>query len=177
MGALMNRELRQTLVADLKRLNLPWQISSGQNEQEELRWIRIANLHIARIEIGLSSDAQWLRIGPHSVTRFSNGKPCVFLLPILELPFDEAFRLLERGLHAHQLSSEFLKLFPFEDVVVTGLESDSEHWTSLALKWVEQRPLSDKLMHALQMLKQNGPTQKVRHAAQKLATREIRRRE
>jgi len=52
------------------------------------------------------------------------------------------------------------------DVVCTGLESHSERWAALALKWAEQLPTSPKLQTALRVLSTNGPTQKLRHAGQ-----------
>ncbi len=173
---MMNRELQQRLQAELNRPGLPWKMSPNHEAQQqpELQWLSIANLATARIELGLSSDARWVRAASQSVTAFSPDKPCVFLLPVLEVSLDEACRLLERGLQASGLSAEFVKVFPFEDVVATGLESHSEHWTSLALKWAEQLPASSKLQSALQTLRTTGPTQKIRHAAQKLLARQRR---
>jgi len=173
---MMNRELHERLLAELSRPGLPWKTSPNHEAQEQagLRWLPISNLTTARIELGLSSDARWLRAASESVTAFSSDKPCVFLLPVLEVELDEARRLLARGLEASGLSAEFLKVFPFEDVVATGLQSHSEHWTSLALKWAEQLPASSKLQSAVQTLRTSGPTQRIRQAAQKLLARQRR---
>jgi hypothetical protein len=92
----------------------------------------------------------------------------------LEVTLDEARRLLEQGLLATGLSTDFIAAFPIEDVVVTGLESPSEHWSALALKWAEQLPPSPKLQTALQSLVTHGPTQKLRHEAQRLLARQRR---
>lgn len=134
----------------------------------DLQWLPVVNFPSARIELGLASDGRWVVAAPHSVCAFSPDKPCVFLLPVLELDSGEARRALEQALLARRLSAEFVDLFPLEDVVATGLESHSEHWTALALKWAQQQPVSPRLQSALQTLKNNGPTQKIRHAAQKL---------
>lgn len=172
----MNRELHTRLLGELNRPGLPWE--TGQNHESQgraiLQWLPIANLTEARIQLGLSSDASWVRATPQSVTAFRSDKPCVFLLPVLEVGLEETHRQLERGLHASGLSTEFLKVFPFEDVVATGLESHSERWTSLALKWAERLPTSSKLLRALQTLGTNGPTQEIRHAAQKVLARQRR---
>ncbi|GEM_PF-2814369 len=172
----MNNELHQKLLAELSRPGLPWKTSPNRETQEQaaLQWLPIANLTEARIELGISSDARWVRVAPQSVTTFSPEKSCVFLLPVLEVQLEDVSRRLERGLQASGLSSEFLKVFPFEDVVAAGLESHSEHWTSLALKWAEQLSASSKLLRALQTLRTNGPTQPIRHAAQKLLARQRR---
>jgi hypothetical protein len=105
---------------------------------------------------------------------FLPDKPCVFLLPVLEVGLEEVRCRLEQGLQASGLSAEFLKVFPFEDVVVTGLESHSEHWISLALKWAEQLPATSRIQSALQALRFTGPTQKIRHAAQELLAQQRR---
>jgi len=172
----MNRELQERLLAKLSRHGLPWNTSPNHETEAQatLRWLSIANLTAARIELGLSSDARWVRVTSQSVTAFRDDKPCVFLLPVLEVDLGEVHRVLEQGLQAKGLSEEFSSVFPFEDVVTTGLESHSEHWTSLALKWAEQLPESPKLQSALQSLASNGPTQTIRHAAQKLLARQPR---
>jgi hypothetical protein len=170
----MNQELQSRLLSELGRLGLPWE--TGENHdvhgQGTIQWLPIANLTQARVQLGVSSGASWVRATPQSIAVFSSDTPCVFLLPVLEVALDEARRLLECGLQVNGLSTDFLKAFPFEDIVATGLESNSERWTSLALRWAEQLPTSSKLQRALQTLKANGPTQKVRHAAQKLLARQ-----
>jgi hypothetical protein len=173
---MMNRELQERLFAELGKQELPWKTSPNHETEAQalLRWLSIANLTAARIELGLSSDARWVRATSQSVTVFRHDKPCVFLLPVLEVDLGEARRALEQGLQARGLSTEFVSVFPFEDVVTTGLESHSEHWIGLALKWAEQLPVSSKLQSALQSLASNGPTQKARHAAQKLLAQQRR---
>ncbi|MEI7731572.1 MAG: hypothetical protein WCO56_18505 [Verrucomicrobiota bacterium] len=166
----MNQELQQRLLAALARPGLAWKTSLNHeiHEQASLQWLPIANVTTANIELGIASDACWLRATSHSVTRFSEGKPCVFLLPVLEVEIHELVRLFEYNLQKKGLSTEFVKTFPFEEVVSTGLESHSEHWTALALKWAEQLPPSSKLQASLSVLASNGPTQKIRQAGQKL---------
>lgn len=170
----MKEKLQEQLRAELARQGLTWKASPDYDDQlkSQIQWLPVVNLTAARIELGLSSDGHWVVAAPQSVWAFTPDKSCVFLLPLLEVEPDEARRLLKRGLEANGLSAEFLKVFPFEAVVATGLESHSERWTSLALKWAEQLPASLKLQSALQTLRTGGPTQKIRHAAQKLLARQ-----
>jgi hypothetical protein len=56
----------------------------------------------------------WVRAASQSVTVFRSEKPCVYLLPILEVDLDDVRRLLERGLQEKNLSREFVRVFPFE---------------------------------------------------------------
>jgi hypothetical protein len=172
----MNQKLQEELRAELTRPGLAWKTSPDYEDQlrTELQWLPVVNFAVARIELGLSSDGRWVVVAPRSVCAFSPDKPCIFLLPVLEVDLEEARRHLEQGLLANGLSTEFLKIFPFEDVVATGLASHSERWASLALKWAEQMPTSPKLQSASQMLRSDGPTQKIRHAAQKLLAQQRR---
>jgi hypothetical protein len=171
---MINDELHKRLITELSRPGLPWKTSPNHESQEQatLQWLPIVNLTAARIELGLSSDARWLRATSQSVTAFSPDKSPVFLLPVLEIEFNEVRRLIERGLEAKGLFAEFVKAFPFEDVVCTGLESHSERWAALALKRAEQLPTSPKLQTALHVLATNGLTQKLRHAGQNLLARQ-----
>ena len=170
----MSREEQKRLLTELNRLGLAWMTTPSHETQGQtaLRWLPVTNLAAPRIQLGLSSDARWVRATSASVTEFTEDKTCVFLLPVLEIALDEAKRLLAQGLQARGLSAEFLAAFPFESVVAEGLKSHSEHWTSLALKWAEQLPASTKLQSALHSLASSGPTQKLRHAAWKMLARQ-----
>lgn len=170
---MMNREIQEHLLAELSRPGLSWQTGPSHDTQAKatLRWLPIVNLAVPRIELGLSSDAYWVRIAPQSVSEFRPDMLPVFLLPVLEVPFVEAQRLFREALQTRGLSKDFLAVFPFEQVATTGLESDSEHWASLALEWAETMPSSQQLQDALQTLVRHGPTQELRHAAQKLLAR------
>ena len=170
----MNRELYARLVGELGKPGLLWETGQDHESQERatLQWLPIAKLTDARIELGLSSNASWVRATPQSVTVFRSDNPCVFLLPVLEINPDELRQLLGHGLQARGLSTEFIRVFPFEVVVATGLESHSERWAGLALKWAEHLDASSRLQNALGALATNGPTQKLRHAAQKLLARQ-----
>ena len=170
----MNRELQHRLQAELGRPGLAWKSSPRHESQEQttMRWLPVANPPAARIELGISSDAWWVVPAPQSVTELRPDTPCVFLLPVLEVTLDEARRSLAQGLRAIGLTTEYLAVFPFDDVVATGLESSSERWAGLALKWAEQLPTSSRLQNALRSLISHGPTQKLRHAAQKLLARQ-----
>jgi hypothetical protein len=173
MGAVMNRELRSRLISELQHAQLAWQTSPRHDVASRLsvRWFPVANLTAARIQIGLSIDGWWVVPGSQSVTEFTPGTPCVFLLPVLEVSLDGANRALLEGLQQAGLSGDFIALFPFEAVVVCGLESLSQQWARLALIWAEELPASDKLRCALELARTRGPTQEIRHAAQRLIAR------
>jgi hypothetical protein len=89
----------------------------------------------------------------------------------LEISLDDLRRALELGLQKRGLSQEFTQVFPFDDIVATGLQSHSEHWAGLALKWAEHLSNSPRLLSALAALGKDGPTQRLRHDAQRLLAR------
>lgn len=136
-----------------------------------MSWIPVVTLDAARVRLGVSSDARWVRATQDSVAEFEPGANCVFLLPVMEVQLDEVLRRLREGLRAKALPEELLELFPLQDIVATGLESHSERWVRLALVWAEQVPASQNLIAALRKLVISGPTQRLRHAGQKLLAR------
>jgi hypothetical protein len=165
----MREEVRQKLLAELNQPGLPWQ--TGQNhaaKDKPLRWIPVADLTAVRLQLGISAHAWWVVIGPGSVTEFSPGTPCVFLLPVLEVPLEEARQLMKKALSEKGLPKDLIDTFPFEGVVCTGLSSHSERWASLAIEQVKTLPHSPELGAALGALAKNGPTQALRHGAQKV---------
>jgi hypothetical protein len=89
----------------------------------------------------------------------------VFMLPILELPLDHFRHLVTEALRQHHLTAGFLSVFPFQEVVRTGLESMSEHWAGLALNWARRMDSNDGLRDSLKILAEHGPTQQLRHQA------------
>jgi len=140
----------------------------GASLNEEVRWTKVVELPAIRLQIGLSSQGWWVVPGPASVTEFMPGVKPVFLLPILEMEPEAVDDAIRGGLSVLGLPEPLLTRFPFEEVVVTGLNGTSEQWINLGLRWASSLPSSDKLINALKQTAENGPTQKIRQVAQKL---------
>jgi hypothetical protein len=169
MGAAIRDEMREKLATKLSKLELPWQVGRIHAPGESpLRWIPVIDLKEARLRLGISSGAWWVVIGPGSITEFKPDVQPVFLLPILELPLEKVRRLIEEALQANSLPRELINIFPFEDVINTGLKSHSERWASLALERAKTWTFSSGLAAGLEALAKSGPTQKLRHGAQKV---------
>jgi hypothetical protein len=164
----MDPDRRRELAAELGNAAIPWKAVSGTVEGSVIRWTPIALFETARLDLGISSNGWWVRATEQTAREFPAGQDCVFLLPILEVAPIEVHQRLLDGLRARGLSEEFVELFPFEDVVVTGLESQSEHWASLALRWAKTIGRSSRVERALAALADSGPTQKLRHAGRRL---------
>jgi hypothetical protein len=124
----MDPERRRQLAGGLAGSPIPWKALRGPVEGSVIRLTPVASLETARLELGISSEGWWVRTTEESAREFPAGQDCVFLLPILEVTPVEARERLLGGLRAKGMSEEFIDLFPFEEVVATGLEGQSEHW-------------------------------------------------
>ncbi len=166
---MINEGLQKQLLALIEELCPQWQAFPRHDTENKaiLRWLPVAYIAAAKIQLGISSDAYWVRLTPQGAMEFKSDSSFVFLLPMLEIPFHEVIELIGNGLKQHGLSIKFLKGFPSENIAITGLSSCSEHWADLALNWTEQLPPTSNIQSALQTLAQGGPTQRLRHKAQK----------
>lgn len=167
MGALVE-ERRSELLAGLRLVSAEWRELTGARPDSMIRWCPVAVLEGARLCVGLSFDGWWTTGSERSAREFRSESDAMFFLPILELAPGNVRRQIAEGLSRLGLSSEFVQLFPFEDVMVVGLKSASEHWVSLALKWAEVEKNSPRIRAALVFAAKTGPTQSIRHAARRL---------
>lgn len=148
-----------------------WQTSPRHEELSELvRWRLSARLEKVGLRLGLSEQGHWVVIGPSSATELRSGIRPVFLLPLLQMSRSEALSTLKAELRIHNIDVDALKYFPVEDIVVAGLESSAEHWSSLALTWAAEMVPTPRLHEALAHLTKSGVTQAIRHQAKKIGT-------
>lgn len=165
----MKDELKNELLMALSQLDAPWVEKTGySSEGTGLNWLTVAVLSDGRFRLGLTSHGLWARSTDAVVQTVDDKSACVFFLPVLEnLPEVACGKIID-GLRHYGLSEEFINLFPFEQIVIVGLNSHSEYWCTLALRWVLFIPRSDDLKDALEFLSKAGETQKIRHTAKKL---------
>lgn len=148
-----------------------WETSPRHERPDELvRYRPSAKLDKAGLRLGLSDQGYWVVIGPSSATELRDGTSPIFLLPLLQMSRTEALSALETGLRAHSAQLDALDHFPIESLVVTGLESGAEHWSSMALAWAAEMAPTPRLAEALGLLSKSGATQAIRHRAQKIRT-------
>lgn len=166
---MMLTEPSEKMRQELRRPGLAWRVNARHEAPaEQLKWLPVAKFDTARLELGLSSDGLWVVPGPSSATEFRPGSPCVFLLPLLEVSFDEVRRTLVERLTMLQLSTDFVSLLPVEFIVATALESHSGYWIKLGLQWAEKMLDSEDVRSALGRLVSGTAPQGLRHAARKL---------
>ncbi|MEG8236299.1 hypothetical protein [Pseudomonas orientalis] len=163
-------DLKKKLLMELGKLDAPWIKKIEYNsEGANLSWLPVAKLCGGRFLLGLTSKGLWARSTESVVQTVSDETTCVFFLPVLEdLPEVVRCKMID-GLKGYGLSEQFIDLFPFEQIVLAGLRSQSEYWSGLALKWALFVPRSNSLEAELEALSKDGETQKIRHLARKIA--------
>ncbi len=157
----MNRELLSQVTS--------WNESPiDGNESKSLKWIEVVTLEAIGLLLGISCNGNWVRMGKESVFEFFAGQSYLPLYPILELALLDVKMAVKGGLESSQLPIELLESFPFQEVAFSGMNSGSEYWCDLSLKYVEQLRYDEELVNALNACSKNAPTQKLRHQAKKL---------
>lgn len=161
--------LREKLLMRLVGLDVPWvRKVEYDSEGADVIWLPVAKLAGDRFLLGLTRTGFWARSTESGVQAVKDETNCIFLLPILESPPEVVRSKLIEGLKLYGLSEEFIDTFPFEKVVMAGLNSQSEYWSSLALKWVLFVSNPHVFKAELEALSESGETQRIRHAAKKI---------
>lgn len=165
----MTDALKEKLLMELVNLDAPWvKKNEYASEGGYLNWLPVAEFSDGRFLLGLTSKGLWARSTEFAVQTVADEAVYVFFLPILEEAPEVVRDKMVGGLKRYGLSQEFMDTFPFEKIVVTGLKSQSEYWSNLALKWVLFVPRSNSLKVEVEALSKTGETQKIRHAARKI---------
>lgn len=147
-----------------------WQTSPRHERPGDLvRWHLAASLDNVGLQLGLSEEGCWVVVGPSSATELRHGSHPVFLLPLLQMGRSEALSALGAEISAHSQDPAALDRLPVEDLVIAGLESGAEHWSSMALAWAAEMEPSSRLADALASLSLSGVTQSIRHRAQRIS--------
>ena len=159
----------RSIAMQLRRSNLSWSVRPrhGEGEGSSLRYVQIGELADARMQIGLSEDGDWVRIGQASVAVYRAGSP--IFLPVLIMRFSEVRRILLKGIRSIGVSKAIEEIFPFEQLVTVGMGSGSEYWVRFALDRVLELPPSMTLLAALIDSSERAPTQQLRHRSKKMA--------
>lgn len=90
------------------------------------------------------------------------------LLPLLELPFSEAYEIVRSGVECANLEEKALETFPFEGIVACAITWETEGWLMGVMDWLEQGyPLTERLASLLRAIPNNKKkySQQVRHRA------------
>lgn len=154
---------------EISHLNLKWVLSDSHeaSSDRKIEWTYVESFAEINLKLGLSSNGWWVTLGPDTVVEFSPDKKPIFLLPILKMLPNIVRKRLTEALKCKSLPTSCLDRLPFEEVVILGLESLSEQWTNLALDWVEYFPDNQELIHAINVVTKEMPSQKIKQKAKK----------
>jgi len=97
----------------------------------------------------------------------------VWLLPLLEKPYESVKLDLSAALSALEIKRSLPAEISLREVLVTALESDSQYWSQLAIKWLDEGfPVDHNLSELLlQCSSRKTLSQSVRHKAFAFARR------
>lgn len=103
----------------------------------------------------------------------SNAFSYVWLLPLLEKPYEAVALDLPGAIGALRIKRALPTEIALRQLLVTALESHSEYWAGLALQWLEQGfPQDPKLTELLMHCSESRTlSQSDRHKARRLASR------
>ncbi|MBJ9978334.1 hypothetical protein IAE35_23180 [Pseudomonas sp. S75] len=165
----MISSLSEKFLREIAILDIPW-VKKNQYDCEgaHLHWLPVAKLCDDRFLLGLTMAGFWARLTTSGVQELRNEKNCVVFLPMIEGSPKKVRQKIIEGLKNYGLSEEFIGSLPFEEIVMTGLESQSEYWCGLALKWVLAIESSYVFKSVLEKISEAGETQKIRHTARKI---------
>lgn len=168
----MMDELRKKLLLDLDNVDggLWRKRNYDSYGKTVLNWLPVTALCRDQFLLGLTSEGLWAR-ATENATQVADDDNYIFFLPVIEETSEIVFGKIAEGLKYYGLSEIYTATFPFEDVVVAGLRSQSEHWSDLALKWVLFLPCGERLKIEVESLIDAGETQSIRHTARKIAKR------
>jgi hypothetical protein len=89
------------------------------------------------------------------------------LLPLLELKFEAAKRMVDEGVQGADLSLRVADAFPYEDVIVYALDWETESWPTDAIVWLEEGfPMNGRIVTLLRKISEKRHFhQRTRHQA------------
>jgi len=97
-------------------------------------------LQTKSISIGLVDTGFWGVEGRDGIIVLDRGDLYRYTISLLEIPYNEVSEKL-RGAE-YDLNSEaetrFLESFPFVEIVLAGLQQQSDYWADLAFKWYDE---------------------------------------
>lgn len=136
-----------------------------------LRWLPVIKIN-GDTWYGLSEDGRWVAGSEDENVRLveiSGHEPAVPLLACLEHSRSEIESLVAAGCQFVGLPAAVVDTFPFEAGVTCGLMSSSDYWIGLAIEWLQDMPINDRMAKILSgVVKSKGVSQKNRHRAARL---------
>ena len=155
------------LIKNLK--NNQWQSSLIAGTEDYVDWIPIDHLvENEEIFVGISELGYWVIEYNNSIILLSNDKYLRDFLPCLKKSLNKLSRQIDEELVKKQIPLEAKNTFPYQELILAGLKSKSEFWAELALNWLEDIEIDNRIKEQLQQItKAKWASQKTRQKASK----------
>ena len=162
------------LIKNLK--NNQWQSSLIAGTENYVNWIPIDHLlEDKEIFTGISELGYWVIGYGNKIILLSDDKYLRDFLPCLKKSLSELSRQIDEELVKKKIPVEVKNTFPFQEIILMGLKSESEFWAELALNWLEYIKINEKIKEQLQQITQaKWASQKTRQKASKFLKGKIR---
>lgn len=153
-------------INDLLQLNLEFKTSLLNLEL--IKWIPIICFDNPELKIGLLQDGRWVVEGKNNVFGLFEPKSYIRVMALLEKPLNNICEIIINTFKLSDSNLEVYDIFPFVDIIKSGLEQESEYWAELAFKWFDEIPIEKKEILRDSLIKITNAkwaSQKLRHRA------------
>ncbi|MCC6130684.1 MAG: hypothetical protein IT186_12220 [Acidobacteria bacterium] len=112
-----------------------WQTTQYSDRPGFVRWRPILPVSTQEAYCGISEEDEWIFVGatatPPGTGRFGRA-----LLPMLETRLADLKQRLAESLSRIERPTALVDSFPFEEVLLAGIDIGSDYWAELALGWL-----------------------------------------
>lgn len=146
-----------------------WQSSLIAGTENYVNWILIDHLlENDEIFTGISELGYWVIEYNNNILLLSDDKYLRDLLPCLKKSFNQLSRQIDEELTKKQIPLEAKNTFPYQELILAGLKSKSEFWAELALKWLGDIEIDNRIKEQLHQITQaKWASQKTKQKASK----------
>lgn len=125
-------------------------IKSGKDQNENpIEYIDVFEHPGKDSIIGIDENGTWCAVSNSVVWSPQKNDHFYIFFTLLEFPLKEIASLIQEGLSKRGVPNKIAYTFPFDYLVLAAIKV-SNHWSELALKWLEQGyPANDEIMFQL----------------------------
>jgi hypothetical protein len=152
---------------------LPWKASTIRGENQLVCWLPIIDLSGNDHYFGLIKEGFWVADTCDQLVKLDKNSSFVPLLPMLEFQCEDFLTELKNSFKSWGLPITMVSYFPLLEGIICGLETMSNYWAKLALKWLESCEELQMLplipfLEKLYLANNKQVSQQVRHKSQRI---------
>ena len=146
-----------------------WKNSPLHNSSEAntMLWLPVFQIDSGKT-LGLTKNGYWASDSRDSVIVYEPGSSVLPLFPCLEIEYSKFRGLGKAAFSRLGLSERLIDTFPTSELVYLALTDVSGYWAELALNWLEDIEIDNRIKEQLQQItKAKWASQKTRQKASK----------